>query len=436
MIELKDLIELSEEQKSLYDLMENTNQNLFITGKAGTGKSYLLRYFKEHTKKNVLYAAPTGISAINIGAVTLHSAFGFDNLKEGSKYFKLSQVKSEILRSLDVLVIDEISMVRVDTLEQVDKVLKFYNYNTKPFGGKQIIIFGDIFQLPPVITTKEEKACFYDKYGDIYFFNSNAYNNGNFKIKELRKIYRQTDRTFIDILNTIREGDLPEKYENILNQQYISNIPDSIVRLVTKNKIREEINNENLIKINKNEYCYNAKIFYNTNLKNVDSVNPSQYICDFNLKLKVGAHVMMITNDNEHKRWVNGTFGTITDLNEDSIKVLIDCNEYVVNRADFIKYKCYYNRDKRKLTYVAESCVRQFPVILAYAVTIHKSQGMTYQEVVCDLNGCFESGQAYVALSRCVSLDTLYLVNKISKEDVFTNDSIMEFYNNQIKKAV
>lgn len=436
MIGLKDSIELSEEQKYLYDLMENTNQNLFITGKAGTGKSYLLKYFKEHTNKKVLYTAPTGISAINIGAVTLHSAFGFDNLKEGTKYFKLPQLKTEILRNLEVLVIDEISMVRVDILEQVDQILQFYNYNKMPFGGKQIIVFGDIFQLPPVVKTREERACFNDKYGDIYFFNSNAYFNGNFQIKELKKIYRQTDRTFIDILNTIREGVLPEEYENILNQHYVANVPDSIIRLVTKNKIREEINEENLMKINRKEYCYNAEIFYNPDLKNVYSVDPNQYMCDFKLKLKVGAHIMMITNDNEHKRWVNGTFGTITELGDNDMKVLINGNEYTVQKADFIKYRCYYNKEKRKLTYIEESRVRQFPVILAYAVTIHKSQGMTYQEVVCDLDGCFESGQAYVALSRCVSLNTLYLVHKISKEDVFTNNSIMNFYNNQIKPAV
>ena len=436
MIDLKNTIELSEEQKYLFNLMENTKQNLFITGKAGTGKSYLLKYFKEHTTKNVLYTAPTGIAAVNIGAVTLHSAFGFDNLKDGAKYYKLSREKIEILRNLEVLVIDEISMVRVDVLEQVNKILQFYNYNKKPFGGKQIIVFGDIFQLPPVVKTKEEQACFSDKYGDVYFFNSTAYYDGCFKIKELKKIYRQTNRMFIDILNTIREGVLTDEFEHILNQHYVTNIPDSIIRLVTKNKIREEINEENLKKINKKEYCYNAEIFYNPNLKNVNKVDSNQYMCDFELKLKVGAHIMMISNDIEHKRWVNGTFGTITELGDNNMKVLIDGNEYNVKKTDFIKYKCYYNKSKGKLTYIQESCVRQFPVILAYAVTIHKSQGMTYQEVVCDLEGCFESGQAYVALSRCVSLDTLYLVHKIEKKDVFTNKAIMKFYNSYIKSAI
>ena len=167
-------IELSEEQKALYDLMENTRNNMFITGKAGTGKSYLLKYFKEHTKKNVLYTAPTGIAAINIGAVTIHSAFGFDNLKDGTKYFRLSLEKVDILRNLEVLIIDEISMVRVDVLEQIDKILQFYNRTNKPFGGKQVIVFGDIFQLPPIVKTREEQTCFLEKYGDVYFFNSNA----------------------------------------------------------------------------------------------------------------------------------------------------------------------------------------------------------------------------------------------------------------------
>lgn len=429
-------IELSEEQKSLYDLMENTRLNIFITGKAGTGKSYLLKYFKEHTKKDVLYTAPTGIAAINIGAVTIHSAFGFDNLKDGAKFFRLSRDKIDILRNLEVLIIDEISMVRVDILEQINKILQFYNCTDKPFGGKQVIVFGDIFQLPPVVKTKEEQACFSDKYGDVYFFNSNAYCNGNFEIKELRKIYRQTNRTFIDILNTIREGVLPREYENILNQHYVTKAPDGIVQLVTKNQIREEINKKNLEKINKKEYCYNAEIFYNPNIKYKTKVEPDQYMCDFELKLKVGAHIMMISNDTKYKRWVNGTFGTISELGNDYIKVLIDGNEYTVEKYEFIKYKCYYNKNEKKLIYIEETCVKQFPVILAYAVTIHKSQGMTYQEVTCNLEGCFASGQAYVALSRCVSLDTLYLVHKVYQKDVFTNPAIMNFYNEQIKTAV
>lgn len=436
MIDLKNTIELSEEQKALYDLMENTKKNIFITGKAGTGKSYLLKYFKEHTKKNVLYTAPTGIAAINIGAVTIHSAFGFDNLKDGVKYFSLNPEKVDILRNLEVLIIDEISMVRVDVLEQIDKILKFYNRTTKAFGGKQVIVFGDVFQLPPIVKTREEETCFFDKYGDVYFFNSNAYCKGNFEIKELRKIYRQTNRTFIDILNKIREGVLPKEYENILNQHYVTKAPDGIVQLVTTNQIREEINKKNLEKINKEEYCYNAEIFYNPNLNSRSKVNPDHYMCDFELKLKVGAHIMMISNDTKYKRWVNGTFGTISELGNDYIKVIIDGNEFTVQKHEFKKYKCFYNKKEKKLIYIEETCVKQFPVILAYAVTIHKSQGMTYQEVVCNLEGCFASGQAYVALSRCVSLDTLYLVHKVYQKDVFTNSSIMSFYNEQIKTAV
>ena len=431
-------IELSEEQKALYDLMESTRKNLFITGKAGTGKSYLLKYFKEHTKKNVLYTAPTGIAAINIGAVTIHSAFGggkdSSNLKDGAKFFRLFDDKINILRNLEVLVIDEISMVRVDILEQIDKILKFYNCTDKPFGGKQVIVFGDIFQLPPVVKTREEQNCFSDKYGDVYFFNSNAYYNGNFEIKELRKIYRQTNRTFIDILNKVREGFLPKEYEDILNQRYVTKAPEGIIQLVTRNDIREEINKKNLEKINGKEYCYNAEIFYNPNIKYKREVNPKDYMCDFELKLKVGAHIMMVANDKD-KRWVNGTFGTISELGNDYIKVLIDDNEYTVEKYEFIKYKCYYKKNEKKLIYIEENCVKQFPVILAYAVTIHKSQGMTYQEVVCDLDGCFASGQAYVALSRCVSLDTLYLVHKVYQKDVFTNSTIMKFYNEEIKMA-
>lgn len=429
-------IELSEEQRNLYDLMENTRKNIFITGKAGTGKSYLLKYFKEHTNKNVLYTAPTGIAAINIGGVTIHSAFGFDNLKDGTNFFKLSPEKIDILRNLEVLIIDEISMVRVDVLEQINKILQYYNRTINPFGGKQVIAFGDIFQLPPIVKSREEQTCFFDKYGDVYFFNSNAYCNGKFEIKELRKVYRQTNKTFIDMLNKIREGVLPKEYENILNQHYVAKAPEGIIQLVTRNKIREEINSNNLEKINKKEYCYNAEIFYNPHIKYRSKVESDQYMCDFELKLKVGARIMMISNDTRYGRWVNGTFGTISELGENYIKVLIDGHEYTIEKHEFKKYRCYYNKEEKKLIYIEETCVKQFPVILAYAVTIHKSQGMTYQEVVCNLDGCFASGQAYVALSRCVSLDTLYLVNKVYQKNVFTNSSIMNFYNEQIKTAV
>lgn len=421
-------IELSEGQRKIFDLMENTKRNLFVTGKAGTGKSFLLKYFKEHTKKSVLYTAPTGIAAINIGGVTIHSIFGFDNVQDGVNYFKIPSDKREILQCIDVLVIDEISMARVDTFEQVDKILKFVNRSKLPFGGKQVIVFGDVLQLPPVVKEKAELECFYAKYGNIFFFNSNAYKEGNFESYELSTIFRQKDGLFIDILNDVRIGKLTPESADVLNRHCISNYPKNVTQLVPLNALANNINEERLREINAKEYTYSAII------KTDKKIREEDYRCAFNLKLKVGAHIMMITNDNDLGRWVNGSVGVVSALSDDHIKVIINGKEHTVERYDFVKNKCIYDREKKKLIYIPESHVIQYPLILSYAITIHKSQGMTYSEVVCDLEKCFECGQVYVALSRCSNFEKLYLVTKLAADVVLVNRTVMEFYNSQMRQ--
>ena len=421
----KDNMELCSEQKMVYNFMENTNYNLFISGKAGTGKSYLLKYFKEHTNKQVLYVAPTGVVALNIGGETIHSIFGFDNVKEGVNYFKLYSRQIDILKNLDALVIDEISMVRVDVFEQINKILKYVNRNNLPFGGKQVIVFGDIFQLPPV-ADKNEKAYFDNKYDGIFFFNSDAYKNGNFKYYELQIIHRQKDVDFINILNNIREGRLSENQANLLNEHCVSNLPNNIIQLVPRKELANAINIQNLNKLNSKEYTYNAIIKADKKKKK------KNYRCDFVLKLKVGAHIMMIANDTEQKRWVNGTCGIITELSDNYIKVKIDGIEYTVERFNFIRYKCFYDRKTDKLVYIEDTRVSQFPLILSYAITIHKAQGMTCSEVICDVEGCFDAGQAYVALSRCANFDRLYLVHKITLNVIIVDTAVIDFYNQQL----
>lgn len=418
-----DIDDLNDEKIEIYSLMENTTTNLFITGKAGTGKSYLLKYFKSKTKKRVLYTAPTGIAALNINGTTLHSAFGFNNLIE-SNPIKLSQNQRELFKNIDTLIIDEVSMVRSDIFDKVDKILQYANNNSKPFGGKQVILLGDLFQLPPV-AKKEETAFLTDKYGGIFFFNAFGYNSGNFIFKELNEVFRQNDKNFISILNNIREGNVAKKDIKLLNKHYTTNIPRRVTQVVPTKNEANNINIENLNKIKSKGYTYNANV-----LIGEKELKETDFPCDFKLKLKVGALVMMIVNDQEHKRWVNGTLGIISKLADNMIKVTINGTDYEISRTTFNKYKCEYNRAEKKIEYLVETSVNQFPIILAYAITIHKSQGMTYQQIAVNLENCFASGQAYVALSRCANFDKLYLTKKINPNSIITNNVVINFYNN------
>lgn len=417
-----ELSDLNQEKQEILDIMENTNSNLFITGKAGTGKSYLLKFFRKHTSKKVLYCAPTGIAALNIDGVTLHSAFGWNNLIDDNE-ITLSTNKISLLKSIDTLIIDEISMVRVDTFNQIDKILRKANNSNTVFGGKQIILFGDLFQLPPV-AKKEEAEFFTEKYGGIFFFNSPAYESGNFKFKELKEIFRQTEKEFIDILNNIRVGKILEEHIQSLNKHYVSEVPRRVVQVVPMKNEANVINMENLEKLQSQQYEYHANILIGDN-----NIKETDFPCDFNLKLKVGALVMMITNDQEHKRWVNGTLGIVSELSPTMVKVTINGTEFEISPVSFNKKKCEYDREERKLRYITEASVSQFPLILAYAITIHKSQGMTYQQIACNLDSCFAPGQAYVALSRCANYDKLYLTKKIDAGSIITDNVVANFYN-------
>lgn len=269
--------ELNDEKKTIFNLIENTNNNIFITGKAGTGKSYLLKYFRKNTTKKVLYCAPTGIAALNIDGVTLHSTFGWDNLKDESEIY-ISSNKRSLLKSLDTLVIDEISMVRVDVFNQIDKILKNANNNIKPFGGKQVILLGDLFQLPPV-ANREESEFFTDKYGGIFFFNAPAYKDGNFEFRKITEVFRQTNKEFINILNDIRIGKINEEHIKSLNQHYVTKVPRRVVQVVPKKDEASNINSENLNKIKGKEFKYSANI-----LIEESKIKETDFPCDFDLR--------------------------------------------------------------------------------------------------------------------------------------------------------
>lgn len=429
---------LDDEQKIAFTIMNKTDENLFITGKAGTGKSFLLDVFVRATSKKTIKLAPTGIAALNIGGATLHSTFGYNNLENislediSASTIQLKSDKVRILIEVDTIIIDEISMVRVDTFDKIDKILRMFNKSAKPFGGKQMIVFGDLFQLPPIAKLQETKYLT-DYYGGIFFFNSNAYSNGGFKFIELSTTHRQKDdKVFFDILNRMREGITTREDIDNLNEHHIDRIADKselrrILTLFPKKADAERVNKEELAKIEAKEYIYKANIVYNAKKNQNPNLDSSFPITD-ELRLKRGALVMMVANDPE-KRWVNGAMGVIRSLSVNSINVTIDGTTYEVKPCVFTEKEAIYVDGK--VDYQDILRVEQYPIVLAYAITIHKSQGMTYKKIACDISQCFVPGQAYVALSRCSSIGGLHLLKSIEKSIMKVDENVMKFYLSQ-----
>lgn len=425
---------LDNEQAASLSIMLNTNDNLFITGKAGTGKSFLLSAFIRQAKKKVLVLAPTGISALNVGGATLHSTFGFNNLVHldvdeiHSNTIELNSEKRLVLQEVDTIVIDEISMVRSDTLDKIDRILRAVNNTDKLFGGKQMILFGDLFQLPP-IASKEEKTYLTEKYGGIFFFLSNAYQNGHFRFIELTVNHRQKDdQSFFEILNRVREGTVTPDDIRILNERK-KDISGTrrILTLFPKKTDAESVNQAELAKIQGKEYIYRAEVVLNK-CKNQNPNLEKSFPITKDLKLKVGALVMMVANDHG-RRWVNGTMGIVKKLEADAMQIAINGRTYEVFKERFTQSEAKIVNGRIK--YEGVFAVDQYPVVLAYAITIHKSQGMTYPRLACDVSHCFASGQTYVALSRCASLDGLYLIDNISSSALRIDRDVQNFYLSQ-----
>ncbi len=413
-------ITLSREQELVFEKLESTENNYFITGKAGTGKSLLLEYFKLKSKKKLIVVAPTGVAAINVGGQTIHSLFriapGFVDLHN----LELDDKVAQLLKNIDTLVIDEISMVRADLMDAIDYLLKKARKSKLPFGGVQMVLFGDLYQLPPIVDDPELYRYFADNHGGFYFFNANVWNEADLEIIELSHIFRQKDDDFKDILNSVRNGLSEETLMVELNKRANVYIPaDGSITLATTNKSVNEINEKKLAELPGVVRKFRATIWGN--------FEKSSFPTEEVLKLKKGAQVMMLRNDRE-KRWVNGTLGVIHSLSDNEVKIDIDGKIYSVSPETWNKISYYYNRDKGRVEEDVVSSFTQLPLRLAWAITIHKSQGQTYDSVIIDMGrGAFSHGQTYVALSRCTTLEGLYLKRALTRRDIIVDNSVITF---------
>ena len=419
--DIPDKIEFKDEFRSIFNEMEYTNKNIFITGKAGTGKTTLLEYFRINSKKNFVILASTGISAIKAKGKTIHSFFLFPPRILINE--KVKRLRNNVIKNIDTILIDECSMIRCDLLDAIDQSLRLNRNCEQSFGGVQIILLGDIHQLPPVI--RENERDIFDNFypNGHYFFNANCYENSNISTYELTKIYRQKDADFINILSKIRSGNVTDTDLIPLNNKVItesSNILYETIILSPTNRKVDSINSVNLKNINSETFSYKSSETGEFKEKPADEV----------LELKVGAQVMLIKNDSKSpKRWVNGSIGIVTDLTNNSIHLKIKDKVHKITKDTWEKFD-YIIKDGQVLHEVVATFT-QYPIKLAWAVTIHKSQGQTFEKVIIDLDrGSFAHGQTYVALSRVTSLEGLFLTRPISISDILYNSDLkLSFFN-------
>jgi len=412
-------IKLSAEQEALFQIMEGTKQHLFVTGRAGAGKSVLLRHFREYTKKKIVVCAPTGIAALNVRGQTIHSLFKLPaELIEKGSLSPNVRLRS-LLKRLDCIVIDEVSMVRADIMDAIDERLREACNNDIPFGGKQIIMFGDPYQLPPVLE-KGLAPHFEYTYKGHFFFNALVWQEAEFKIFELTQVWRQKDPTFRDVLNAVRDGSVTDIQIEQLNTRYGVPVPmEGTVTLAPTNSLVTTINQQRLNQLPGKAREYRASV--SGQMKK--STFPTEEI----LQLKEGAQVVLLKNDKDG-RWVNGSVGKIAKLEDDHIDISVDGITYTLEREVWEEIVYTYDHEKKKVQSEVTSSFRQYPIRLAWALTIHKSQGQTYESACIDLTtSVFAAGQMYVALSRCTSLEGLYLKMPVKREHIIVDAKVTAF---------
>ncbi|MBP1707029.1 MAG: helicase [Chloroflexi bacterium] len=422
------VIEINEQFKHALDIIENTPKSAFITGRAGTGKSTLLDYFRRNTRKRVVVLAPTGVAALNVKGQTIHSFFKFKPNVTLSMVKKL-QAAAEggtIYQKLDAIVIDEISMVRADLLDCVDKFLRLNGPSPEePFGGIQMIFIGDLYQLPPVITSLE-KAEFKQLYKTPYFYSSRAFDGLNMEFIELEKIYRQHDPEFIQLLNTVRNKSITYAGLELLNQRFNPTFEpppgDFYVYLTTTNELASTINKRRLSQLDSPQRTFIGEIEGDFG----DEYLPTA----IELQVKIGAQIMMLNNDSDN-RWVNGTLGEITGITRDKngdCLIIAGLPDGEVEIEPFTWEIYRFQVKGGTLQSEVVGTFTQYPLMLAWAITIHKSQGKTFEKVVIDIGkGTFAHGQLYVALSRCTTLEGIVLRRPILKKHIWTDFQVMDF---------
>lgn len=413
-------------------LVEKTGCNVFLTGKAGTGKTTFLRELRERSAKRMIVLAPTGIAAINAGGVTIHSFFqlplspyipGATFSGREQKRYQFGKVKRNIIKTLDLLVIDEISMVRADLLDAVDAVMRRYRVHHQPFGGVQLLLIGDLHQLAPVV--KDDEWEMMKQYYDTpYFFSSRALMSAQYQSIELKHVYRQQDSTFLELLNKIRENRADDVTLEALNRRFIAGFTpprgSDYIRLTTHNYQAQRINDRELELLPGKAFSYRAE---------VEGTFPeSSYPADEALTLKEGAQVMFIKNDTD-KRYYNGMIGEVAYTGRDSIKVKSkDTGETIeLEPAEWANAKYTLNSKTKEIEETVEGVFRQYPLRLAWAITIHKSQGLTFEHAIIDASHSFAHGQTYVALSRCKSLEGMVLGAPLNRSAVINDTTVEEF---------
>ncbi len=438
-----------------WQFVERTGVNVFLTGKAGTGKTTFLRRLKERSPKRMVVVAPTGVAAINAGGVTIHSFFQFPlapyipntSFRGSDEKYRFSKEKKNIIRTLDLLVIDEISMVRADLLDQIDAVLRLHKDKHRPFGGVQLLMIGDLSQLAPVVK-ESEWALLREHYATPYFFGSQALQQTQHVTIELSHVYRQTDHTFINILNEVRENRLSAESLALLNDRCIgvssnssedsvhsefkiqdSELTDGTIRLTTHNATANRYNEERMDALKGTRFSFKATVTGN--------FPESSYPAEETLVLKKGCQVMFLKNDSQGSRYYNGKLGEVTFVDGSKICVRGLEDNTVVEVEPEVWTNAHYVIDKesKEIREEIEGEFRQYPLRLAWAITIHKSQGLTFDRAVLDVNAAFAAGQVYVALSRLRSLEGLVLTAPLSASSVLTDTAVSHYMDAELERA-